>query len=502
MENKETWFVLEEVPGANALVTIEAVKACADADVLFNAPSCGTRKAIIKGEKGQEDWIFVKEYVSTAANAIFSKILTDVNWAFWISDNIEQKSKQLMKISSQLLQKDFSKYSNEALGEEFQNWENVRRECHQFGMPWNVVEFEDQLVSKHLKSYLEEKIKEKKLDLNVASVFSVLTMPTMKSFAQREEEDLLEIALQLKNGKQVEEELEIHWKNYCWLPYMYEGPAWKKEYFQEVLSSLAKLSENELKEKLTYRKNFEAEMKQKQELLLAQLDVDEKHVKLFALAQSMVYTKALRKDALYYAYYCAENLFKQCCKRLQISIKQFRKFMPWEIKTAMEKGECNANELAKRYEFYVMYYDAKDKQTPLILTGQKARDFYASLDLKTEISDLSELKGDCACPGKATGIARVINVAEDIPKMSQGDILISITTTPDLVSAMKKASAIVTDMGGITSHAAIVSRELGIPCVIGTKVATKVFRDGHLLQVEATQGIVTKKRKRDGTWIK
>lgn len=499
---KETWFVLEEVPGANALVTIEAVKACADADKLFNAPGCGTRKAIIKGECGQEDWIFVKEYVSLAAKGIFDKIISDVKWGFWISENIEAKSKQLMEISSQLLQKDFSKFSNAELAEEFQKWEDLRRECHQFGMPWNIVEFEDQLVSKHLKKYLEEKIKETNAKLDVASVFSVLSMPVQKSYGQQEEEELLEIALAAKHGDNIEAKLETHWKKYCWLPYMYEGPAWGKEYFQEVLNSLSQIEENGLQEKLIYRKNFETEMEKKQSEIFKQLKVDEEHKQLFLLAQSMTYTKALRKDALYYAYYCAEGLFKECCKRLQISLKQFRKFMPWEIKLAMQKGQCNASELSRRYEFYIMYYDALDKNTSLILTGKKAREFYENLQLQKAISDVSELKGDCACPGKATGIARIVNVASDMAKMNQGDVLISITTTPDLVPAMRKASAIVTDMGGITSHAAIVSREMGIPCVIGTKMATKVFRDGHLLNVEATQGIVTKKRKRDGTWIK
>ncbi|MDP3742478.1 MAG: hypothetical protein Q8R15_04130, partial [Candidatus Micrarchaeota archaeon] len=246
---KETWFVLEEVPGANSLVTIEAVKACADADKLFNALNCGTRKAIIKGERGQEDWIFVKEYVSTAANGIFNKILTDIKWGFWISESIEKKSKELMQHSEQLGQTDFSKRPNAELGEEFQQWEDIRRQCHQFGMPWNVVEFEDQLVSKHLKKYLEQKIKQTKTGLNVASVFSVLTMPTRKSYGQREEEELLEIALAAKRSENIEKKLEAHWKKYCWLPYMYEGPAWDKTYFEEILQSLTKLNEAELQEK-------------------------------------------------------------------------------------------------------------------------------------------------------------------------------------------------------------------------------------------------------------
>ena len=75
-------------------------------------------------------------------------------------------------------------------------------------------------------------------------------------------------------------------------------------------------------------------------------------------------------------------------------------------------------------------------------------------------------------------------------KMKDGDILISIATTPDLIPAIKKASAIVTDVGGITCHAAIISRELGIPCVVGTKIATKIIKDGMIIDVDATHGKV------------
>ncbi len=77
-------------------------------------------------------------------------------------------------------------------------------------------------------------------------------------------------------------------------------------------------------------------------------------------------------------------------------------------------------------------------------------------------------------------------------KMQKGDILVSIATNPDLVPAMKKAAAVVTEQGGVTSHAAIVARELRIPCVIGTKIATKVLKDGNKIEVDATKGIVRK----------
>ena len=77
-------------------------------------------------------------------------------------------------------------------------------------------------------------------------------------------------------------------------------------------------------------------------------------------------------------------------------------------------------------------------------------------------------------------------------KMKKGDIMVSIATDPDVVPAMKMAAAIVTEQGGITSHAAIVSRELGIPCIIGTKIATEVLKDGDMVEVNVNHGWVRK----------
>ena len=108
-------------------------------------------------------------------------------------------------------------------------------------------------------------------------------------------------------------------------------------------------------------------------------------------------------------------------------------------------------------------------------------------------ADSTEVNGMVACQGKVTGEVVVIDKKSEFKKMKKGAILVANNTRPDYVPLMKKAGAIVTNEGGITSHAAIVSRELGVPCVIGTKVATKVFKDGDLVEVIAShQGTVKK----------
>ena len=100
------------------------------------------------------------------------------------------------------------------------------------------------------------------------------------------------------------------------------------------------------------------------------------------------------------------------------------------------------------------------------------------------------VKGLGASPGIATGRVKVILSEDEISKVEEGDILVTTMTTPDMVPAMKRAAAIVTDEGGMTCHAAIVSRELGVPAVVGTKEATKVLKDGMIVTVDGDKGVV------------
>ena len=100
------------------------------------------------------------------------------------------------------------------------------------------------------------------------------------------------------------------------------------------------------------------------------------------------------------------------------------------------------------------------------------------------------VRGLGAAPGSAVGVVRRVTELSDAGGLGSGDILVTHMTAPDWVPLMRRAAAIVTDSGGMTCHAAIVSRELGIPCVVGTGDATSKLRDGELVTVDATHGVV------------
>jgi phosphohistidine swiveling domain-containing protein len=128
----------------------------------------------------------------------------------------------------------------------------------------------------------------------------------------------------------------------------------------------------------------------------------------------------------------------------------------------------------------------------LMLSGQKAALRIKQSKIgKSENSQNSYIQGVCASPGTARGRARVELNAQILNRtIKPGEILVTSQTTPEFAPAIKKAAAIVTDEGGITSHAAIVSRELTKPCVIGAKFATEILKTGDLVEVDANHGIV------------
>ena len=100
------------------------------------------------------------------------------------------------------------------------------------------------------------------------------------------------------------------------------------------------------------------------------------------------------------------------------------------------------------------------------------------------------IKGETASSGVYAGKVKMIKDATELEKIEKGDILVTNMTTPDMVPAMQRAGAIVTNEGGMTCHAAIVSREMGIPCIVGTEHATEILKDGSMITVHASRGIV------------
>jgi phosphohistidine swiveling domain-containing protein len=326
----------------------------------------------------------------------------------------------------------------------------------------------------------------------VAHAMSVLTTPEGDSWPVREHKAFLKMASELlSSGNAVEKNpsVERQAADYGWISFLFIGPVkWTRAHYVA-----------ELEKMLSEKRDPEAELKAMQEKaavlpagkkrLLEVLGIDAEHARLFGAAAAVMYVKSYRKDVFSMSWYCLDLLATEAVKRIGVSHAQAQFMFPSEISSALSGGPADKTELDARMKECVFVTEGGVQR---IVSGKEARLLSSAVDaLEAKPGGMeSELKGTCACPGRATGPVRRIEKAGDMAKMRKGDILVAHMTQPEIVVAMKKAGAIVTDMGGLTCHAAIVSRELGIPCVIGTKIATKVFKDGDLVEVDATKGIV------------
>ncbi len=216
----------------------------------------------------------------------------------------------------------------------------------------------------------------------------------------------------------------------------------------------------------------------------AHLSDDEKE--MFRMIKELGYIKDARDDYRRKGVFYIQSLFAEIGKRMGLSLRETAYLTEEEILLFLDGEQVNVSRSKKRQEGFLLYL----KDNKVVCVDHAINEELRKIGFSEEEAKIKEIRGTVACQGKARGPVKIVRTVHDLLKVKKGDILVAITTHPDYVPAMQRAAAIVTDEGGMLSHAAIVSRELGIPCVVGTTNATKVLQPGQEVEVDATHGIV------------
>jgi len=211
-------------------------------------------------------------------------------------------------------------------------------------------------------------------------------------------------------------------------------------------------------------------------------------VQQFRLA---MYHRILGESLFGLGNHATQPLFTAIAKKLTLPKNQIKWFSYDELLDALAGNvapDALMDRLPQRQKHYLVALGEKQVHA---FQGPDVDTILSQLDIELpSVADVKEVKGVSAYPGKVIGYARVVQHVGQIDKVKAGDILVTLNTTPSFIMAMKRSAAIVTDEGGITCHAAIVSRELGIPCIIGTKAGTRLIPDGARIEVDAAAGTV------------
>ncbi len=317
----------------------------------------------------------------------------------------------------------------------------------------------------------------------------LISFPEM-SFVQEIELSLLKIACLPKQKRPAA--IKAHAENYYWKVYDYYGPILDETTIIQELKPLLALSRVEIQKRIKGIEDGVVHAKQQLEKNLARYPLPKK---------LLLAAEIIRKFAYLYS-----DFKKRHTSQANVGLGMIIQFLAEkygleafhlhyatfeELLDLIQHSKVpDGKELEARTVSSVVVLEGPERYYRFLTEEQAQNVLRRSGNLNQE--KVNSLKGMPANSGKYTGPARVCTNVSQIIRVQVGDVLIAPMTTVGYVPAMKKAGAIITDIGGITSHAAIVSRELGVPCIVGLKTATTTFRDGDMVEVNANHGIVKK----------
>ena len=326
---------------------------------------------------------------------------------------------------------------------------------------------------------------------NEDKYFSILTASSIPTEGTNELISLYSIASayykKKKVDKQIERMINSHLNKFGWLSFTkFVGEPWDKNM---IIERIEKLNVKNIAKDLNDIKNKYDIQKEIIKKTYKNLKFSNKEIHFMELAQLLAYFRTYRIDVYTKAGYNTKHLFELLAKKLGLTLQEFV-FLTYKdiLLYSRSKQKFPKDEVKRRLT---------EKWQLLFSEGKMSLSYNHPFLIETRrIIEEKSVKGQIACAGFVTGEVRIIRGVLEFKKMKDKAILVTSMTTPDFVPLIQRASAIVTDEGGITCHAAIVSRELKKPCVIGTKIATQVLKDGDLVEVDAYKGIVKKIAKR------
>ncbi len=294
------------------------------------------------------------------------------------------------------------------------------------------------------------------------------------------------------NTKKLIERIKKHQQQFAHLGYyFFRGKAYSYEdvekRFQEHIS-LSKIDLDRLWDEIREQEDNGEETKR----VMSHLCLDDETIHNIQILKKYAAISNYVDETYSYSVHHLIKLWLEIAKRLHLSWNELFSLRAKEIIQALQNESTYPNLkqiAAERYKDHAFILEEKDVH---ILVGKALKKYRNTQEEEQEIlANIRKIKGQVASSGVASGKIHILFTDEDVTSFKRGEILVSVATNPIFMPAMEKAIAIITDEGGLLSHAAVVSRELHVPCIVGTKVATRILKDNDLVEVDATKGIIT-----------
>jgi len=319
-------------------------------------------------------------------------------------------------------------------------------------------------------------------ETELSEIFTIATSPVYQSFLNEAEIDLLEIA-----AGRSQRSLSRYQSRYFWLRnnYLSSRILSVQDFKQEIG---ARKKEKNLAAKLRGIKEAPKQNEERKIALFNRYGFSPLLRTLLKVSEDFTAWQDSRKRATLLHTYAGSKLLEEIGCRKGYTLEQLKYITGFEVDKLFSQNRPPVKDLEARMRSSVFLATPEGYYVATGADVEKARKMMRGAEKGAFLQDF---RGITASLGKVRGKVAIVRSESEIAKVGHGDVLVAVMTRPDYVPAMKRACAIVTNEGGITSHASIISRELGIPCIIGTKIATDVLLDGDWIEVNANHGTIT-----------
>jgi phosphoenolpyruvate synthase/pyruvate phosphate dikinase len=448
-------------------------------------------------------------YIHTEIQQRFTEYLKqrmdeDESYPKRLLEEILQESRELIQAAKRISQGDLKSMSRLELREALQEFVDEFKDLVPYLPTTNIfIAIFEELIRKEL----EQKVDSPEL---IQDYILALASPIKYSYVGRFYRALLELAVEmhrddkcmniLREGQSLLEIEKGLWeynrevfdaikrliKNFSWLNFQFGfGQVLT---FEDILEKLRGLTKFDPVIKLQEFKRRKTELRQKRWFLKKLLS--NKGASIAELMSEFALVRQERFEAFNRAGFLARALFEEVANRLGLIYSEVSYLTPTELLEALASSQPGDEQLREKAVERAKGYAMVMERGEIRLYSGAQMEFIVKEEEAIPI--MSEVRGKVASRGVAVGEARVILDKSDFNKIQEGDILVVTATTPEYTLILNKVAAIVADVGGVTSHTAFIAREMGIPCVTNTKIGTKIFKDGDLVEVDAIRGVVKK----------
>lgn len=441
----------------------------------------GWPENVLYFEKEKLTFFCEEEKLYENGEKIFRKFVLDdkefhKNYRKW-----ENALKNFKKESAKILRPDLSHLNNKKFEELFLEFSAVyQKDFWYHGLLPKISGWGgERLLGKELEKVIKNKH-------DIVHALEKLAAPEEYSFFQKEELDLLSLRLG-KNNKEREDKLKEHQKKYFWMLNNYHSAKIVPvSYFKNILT---KISKEEAEIRLNQIRKNKSKARELKKEIVKKYKLPNNILKISKRLAFCIWWQDLRKSYIFQANQLISLFIKEFSRRSKIGEKNLHFYTVEDFVNLLYGKKVGKTELIARKNNFLIHWELKKGNISLV-SGKEAEDVFWRYAKKETGHAKKELQGKVISSGKVVGTVKIVLGMNYVGKVRKGDILVATMTTPDYVMALKKASAVITDEGGLTSHAAIVARELKIPGIVGTNIATQILKDGDLVEVDADKGVV------------